>query len=374
MMTLQRQMTFWLIALIFFLAFLWLFRSILLPFIMGMALAYVMDPVADRLERIGMTRLWATISILLLAVILFVLFLVVLIPVLATQVSDFAENLPSYVARLQVLLGGLFDSRLGRLLGAEDVQTSVDSFVQQGAGLVGTLLKSLWAGGQAVLNIVSLFVVTPVVAFYLLYDWDRMIKAADGWLPRDHVETVRTIARQVDTVMAGFIRGQGTVCLLLGTFYAIGLTVVGLNFGLLIGMLAGVISFIPYVGTILGLVVAVGIAVVQFWPDWIWVVAVAGVFAVGQFFEGNILQPKLVGSSIGVHPVWLMFALFAFGLLFGFVGLLMAVPATAAIGVLVRFALGRYLASGVYSGRTGRQARALPMPDQSGDQDGSDKA
>ncbi len=357
-MTLQRQMTFWLIALAVFLGFLWLFRSILLPFVMGMALAYLLDPVADRLERIGMTRLWATVSILLMALILFVVVLVVVIPVLAAQVSEFAERLPSYVTRLQGLAGGLFDTRLGQLLGTEDAQASVENLVKQGAGLVGTLLKSLWAGGQAVLNIVSLFLVTPVVAFYLLNDWDRMVAAADDWLPRDHQATIRSIARDIDSVLARFIRGQGTVCLFLGTFYAIGLTVIGLNFGLLIGMTAGLISFMPYVGSIIGLVIAIGVGVVQFWPDWIWVVAIAGVFGVGQFIEGNFLQPKLLGSSIGVHPVWLMFALFAFGLLFGFVGLLIAVPATAAIGVLVRFGLKRYLDSRLYSGQGGRPAKS----------------
>ena len=184
---------------------------------------------------------------------------------------------------------------------------------------------------------------TPVVAFYMLLDWDRMVAKVDSWVPRDYVDTVRQIATDINASTAGFVRGQGTLCLVLGCMYAIGLTLTGLNFGILIGFFAGLISFIPYVGSLVGLVLAVGVAFVQFWPDWLMVVAVAVVFFIGQFIEGNILQPRLVGKSVGLHPVWLMFALFAFGALFGFVGLLIAVPASAAIAVLVRFAISRYL-------------------------------
>jgi len=216
----------------------------------------------------------------------------------------------------------------------------------------------LWTSSLALVNFLSLFVVTPVVAFYLLLDWDRMIDKIDAWVPRQHLGTVRRLAREVDRSVAGFVRGQGSLCLILGTYYAVGLTLVGLNFGLLIGFFAGMISFIPYVGSALGLVVAIGVALVQFWPDWVWVAATAGVFLTGQFIEGNILQPKLVGASVGLHPVWLMFALFAFGAMFGFVGLLIAVPAAAAVGVLVRFALGKYLESDVYYGRTIEQQPA----------------
>jgi predicted PurR-regulated permease PerM len=192
---------------------------------------------------------------------------------------------------------------------------------------------------MALLDIAALFVVTPVVAFYLLLDWDNMVEKVDGWIPRDHVDTVRELAKQVDATIAGFVRGQGSVCIILGLIYAVGLSLVGLNFGLLIGLFAGLISFIPYVGSMVGLVLAVVVAIVQFWPDFIMIGAVIAVFALGQFFEGNILQPRLVGKSVGLHPVWLMFALFAFGALFGFVGMLIAVPAAASVGVLVRFAI-----------------------------------
>ncbi len=355
-MTARSQATFWLAALAAFIGFLWLFSGILLPFIMGMALAYILDPLADRLERAGMSRLWATITILIFSVIVFTIALLVIIPVLASQTAGFIDRLPASVARLQELAGTLFQSRIARFLGAGDLDTTVQDIVKQAAGWLGTLMASVFAGGRAILNIVSLFVITPVVAFYLLYDWDRMIAGIDDWMPRDHLETARQIARDIDKALAGFIRGQGSVCLVLGLFYAISLTLVGLNLGFLIGSMAGLISFIPYVGSIVGFVISVGVALVQFWPDWILIAVVAGIFAVGQFFEGNILQPRLVGSSVGVHPVWLMFALFAFGSLFGFVGMLVAVPATAAIGVLVRFGIGQYMQSRIYAGRDGGSA------------------
>ena len=189
-----------------------------------------------------------------------------------------------------------------------------------------------------------------MVAFYLLYDWDRIVAIVDSWIPRDNVEEVRDLSRQIDRVIAAFVRGQSLVGLTLGVFYASGLVMLGVNFGFLIGLCAGVISFIPYVGSTLGFIVSVGIALVQFWPDWIWIVATAALFVVGQLLEGYVLQPYFIGNNVGLHPVWLMFALFAFGLLFGFVGLLVAIPAAAAIGVLVRYALTLYLASPIYRG------------------------
>jgi predicted PurR-regulated permease PerM len=244
---------------------------------------------------------------------------------------------------------GRFNSFLGDE--AAFIQENVGTLVKQGASWIGTVLSGVWASGQALLSILSLLVITPVVAFYLLLDWDRMVAKVDNLLPRDHRDAIHGILVDIDTAVAGFVRGQGTLCLVLGLFYGISLTLAGLNFGLLIGLFAGFISFIPYVGSITGLILSVGVALVQFWPDWIPVAIVAGIFFAGQFLEGNILQPKLVGERVGLHPVWVMFALFAFGALFGFTGLLVAVPAAAAIGVVVRFALARYKDSELYNGK-----------------------
>lgn len=351
---LRRQIMFWSIAAVAAVFLLWLFSSILLPFVFGLSLAYFLDPVADWLERRGLSRLMASILILILFILTFTAVILIVVPVIGSQTASFVQRLPEYLDRLQQLAS---QARAGPLAfvfeGNEQMmQQDFGKIVSEGSSFLTSLLGSLWTSSLAVVNFLSLFVVTPVVAFYLLLDWDRMIKKIDDWTPRQHVTTVRRLARDIDRSVAGFIRGQGSLCLILGSFYAVGLSLIGLNFGLLIGLFAGLVSFIPYVGTGLGLVLSVGVALVQFWPDYIWIVATLAIFVVGQFVEGNILQPKLVGASVGLHPVWLMFALFAFGALFGFVGLLIAVPASAAIGVLVRFAIDQYLQSEMYFGRT----------------------
>lgn len=352
---LRRQIVFWMLALAVFGFLLFLFRSILLPFVAGMALAYFLDPVADRLERAGLSRMMATVVILVVFVLIFALALIIIIPLLVTQATDFGAKVPGYISDLQALITSesviVPDWLAGQIAG---IKESFAGLLKEGAGLVGTIFQQIWNSGKALLDIAALFVVTPVVAFYLLLDWDKMVERVDGWIPRDHVATVRELARRIDVTIAGFVRGQGTVCIILGLFYGIALSVAGLNFGLLIGIFAGLISFVPYVGSLVGLVLSIGIALVQFWPDYFMVGVIAVIFFTGQFFEGNILQPKLVGESVGLHPVWLMFALFAFGSLFGFVGTLIAVPTAAALGVLVRFAIERYLDSDLYQGAARR--------------------
>ena len=351
-MTLQRQAGFWLIALLAFVGFLWLLQDILLPFIAGFVLAYFLDPVADRLEKFGLPRIVATLVILSVAIAVVVIAVLVVVPVLADQALKLAQDLPelakALIARFEELTPQSVKDMLARAGGS--TSGSLGDVVGKATGWVATFLQSVWSGGMALVNVVSLLVVTPIVAFYLLADWDHLVAKVDSWVPRDHVEEVRTIARDINTTMAGFIRGQGTVCLLLGLFYAVGLSLAGLKFGLAIGMGAGLLSFIPYVGAIVGGVLAIGVGLVQFWPDYSSVLIIIGIFVAGQFLEGNFLSPKLVGGSIGLHPVWLMFALFSFSYLFGFVGLLLAVPLAAAMGVLVRYGLRRYLASKLFTG------------------------
>ena len=354
-MSLKKQLIFWLAALGVTIAVLIFLRGMLLPFVAGMILAYLLDPIADRLESWGLGRVLASSLILGVALILFSLALLVLIPVLGKQMSAFAENLPTYFKTLETLVVTYGGKWLSPFLNGDlkALSGNMSAITAKGVSWLGSLLQSLWSGGMALVNIVSLLVVTPIVAFYMLVDWDRMVAKVDSWLPRDHAPVIRQIASDIDKAIDGFLRGQGTVCLLLGAFYAIGLSLAGLKFGLLIGLGAGLISFIPYVGSIIGLVVSLGVALFQFWPDWVMISVVLGIFAAGQFLEGNILSPKLVGSSVGLHPVWLMFALFAFGYLFGFTGMLMAVPLAAAFGVVLRFFLRQYLASPVYLGEGG---------------------
>src|SRR6185312_8088070 len=365
----RRQVRFWIVAAVVLALFIYLFSGILLPFVAGMVLAYFLDPVADRLQRLGLSRVMATILILVAFVIVLTLALVILIPILATQLADFIAKLPEYLSQLQGLITSFDPQWIEQRFGVNpnSLREGLNSLLTTGFGFITTVFQSIWSSGVALFSIASLFVVTPVVAFYMLLDWDRMIATVDSWIPRDHVDTVRQLATDINTATAGFVRGQGTLCLVLGIMYAVGLTLTGLKFGVLIGLFAGLISFIPYVGSLVGLVLSVGLAFVQFWPDWLMVVAVACVFFVGQFIEGNILQPRLVGKSVGLHPVWLMFALFAFGALFGFVGLLIAVPAAAAIAVLVRFGISRYLESPLYRGHAEATQAKVTDPAEDGD-------
>lgn len=369
-MRLRNTVLFWTGAALAFGLLLYVFSSILLPFVAGMALAYLLDPVADRLERLGMSRGIATGVILFLFVLIAIVALIVIVPVLGSQLQGLIANMPAYLDAAQRWLSHEAGSRLFKALriSASDIRGSLGSLFSDGSSIVSSVLSSVWNGGQTLISLISLLVVTPVVAFYMLLDWDRMVSAVDDNLPRHHRETIRALAREMNVGVANFVRGQVSVSTLLGVFYAVSLSLAGLSFGLLIGLVAGLISFIPYLGSIVGGGLAIGVALYQFWPDWTWIGVIAGIFAVGQFIEGNILQPKLIGSSVGLHPVWLMFALFAFGTLFGFVGLLIAVPAASSVAVLVRFALRKYRASAFYSPNVGlvsaAGAQALPPPDE----------
>jgi predicted PurR-regulated permease PerM len=347
----QRQLVFWLALFIVLVLLLWLLSEILLPFIAGAAIAYLLTPLTDRMVRLGINRLAAALLIITLVVLAIVIVILLVAPILGGQLASFIDNIPAYVTRLQSLLSDPSRPWLQNILGAGfSADKSLGDLVTQGVGWLTTFLRSLWSGGRALVSLFSLVVVTPVVAFYLIYDWHRMIRSVDEWVPLNQRDTVRRLAREVDGAIAGFVRGQTAVCLILGSFYAVALTLTGLNFGLLIGLISGIITFIPYVGSMTGLILAVGVAVAQFWPAYGSILIVLAIFLVGQFIEGNVLAPKLVGESVGLHPVWLIFALLAFGYLFGFVGLLVAVPLAATIGVLVRFALQHYRESSLYTG------------------------
>ncbi|MBY0612247.1 MAG: AI-2E family transporter [Beijerinckiaceae bacterium] len=347
------QTIFWLVLVSGLAALLFLFKSVALPFIAGLFLAYLLDPLATRLQRLGIGRLGASLFILTVFIVVVSSALVFALPQLASQMTSLLEKLPGYASRLQTLAieqGGPLLEKYGGQSALLDFEKSLGNLVGQLVNYVGSFIASLWSGGQAIIGAFSILIVTPVVTFYLLVDWPDLIHAVDGWVPIKNRNTVRAIAGDINRAIAGFLWGQGVVCLFLATFYGIGLSLAQLNFGLLIGLMTGLLSFIPYVGTLTGLVLAMAVAIAQFWPDSTSIVLVLGIFLAGQFLEGYILSPKLVGESVGLHPVWLMFALFAFGSLFGFVGLLFAVPLAAAAGVLARFALSQYLASSLYRG------------------------
>jgi len=359
-MTIECRTLFWLGTATLLVLTLYVLSDILLPFVLGAAIAYLLDPLADRLERAGLSRLWATIVITAAFLVIVIAAFLFLVPLLMEQLANFAARLPGYVQSARDLLLGYAEEWLGDSFSRTEstIRESLTDIIQRAAGWMGQLLGSVWNGGLAVVNALGLMLVTPVVTFYLLLDWDRMVEHVDQWLPRDHAPTIRAIAREIDEVLSGFVRGQLTVLFLLGCIYVIGLTLIGLNFALLIGVTAGLISFIPFVGPIVGFVVGGIVALVQFGSDWVSILGVLGVFVFGQFIEGNLLSPLIVGDRVRLHPLWLIFALFVFAYFFGFVGMLLAVPAAAAIGVLVRFALRKYLESPLYLGR----AAASPAP------------
>ncbi|SNT19055.1 AI-2E family transporter [Tropicimonas sediminicola] len=360
-LTQRSQVKIWSIVAVVFLALMWLLGDVILPFVLGAAIAYLLDPLADWLEARGLSRATSVSIITLVSVMIFVLSILLVIPTLAQQTTRLFATVPTLFQDLQSFLTERFPTL------AES-----DSTIRQSLSSLGNVISSKGAAFlegvmgsvSSLFSVVMLLVVVPVVAFYLLLDWDNMVARVDELLPRDHAPVIRRLAGEIDRTLAGFIRGQGTVCLLLGIYYCIGLVLVGLDFGIVVGALAGLLTFIPYIGALVGGALAIGLALFQFWGEWTMIAIVAAIFFSGQFLEGNVLTPKLVGSSVGLHPVWLLLALSVFGSLFGFVGMLVAVPVAAAIGVIVRFAIEQYKHGRLYQGVAGRQPDTVDPEDQ----------
>ena len=348
---------FWLGAAAIFLLLLWLLNDILLPFVVGIVVAYFLDPAVLRLQRLGMSRTWATTTVTILALLAAVGASMAILPPLFGQVQGLIVQAPQFALKAIMQVQPLIEpirERLGMpTLSLHDLQAEATQWAGQALTVAGGLASRVARGGVAFINLLALLFLTPVVTFYLLRDWEKLVSAIDRTLPLDHADTIRKLAAQSNQAIAGYMRGQALVCICLGTIYAVGLTLVGLQFGFVIGLIAGAISFIPFVGTFVGAVLSIGMALAQFPPDWGSVVLVAAVFLVGQTLEGNVLSPKLVGDRVGLHPVWIMFALLAGGSLFGFVGVLVAVPTAAVVGVIVRHLVGRYHESAIYRGDTG---------------------
>lgn len=351
-MTTQQRVFSWLGVLALFVVSLALLQDVLFPFVAGFAIAYFLDPVCDRLEEWGLSRTWATIVVTAVFFVLFILALGLLAPLLYSQVVRFIEKVPGYIDAIEQKAAPLVEFIRAYLSTGEGTQ-KVTKFLGENIGGVARFILNVFgniAGGlEITLNLLSLFVITPIVAFYLLRDWDRIVERVDSWLPRHLASTIREQIKLVDETLAGFVRGQFSVCLLLGLFYGVGLSLVGLDFGLIVGLATGLVSFVPYFGMLIGFVIGMGLAIAQFsavTP----IVMVAAVFTVGQIVEGNFLTPKLVGDRVNLHAVWIIFALLAGGALFGFVGILLAIPVAAVIGVLARFTLSRYMQGALYHG------------------------
>lgn len=342
----DHQWRYWAIAAVVFALLLWALGPALLPFVTGAAIAYFLNPLVSRLANAGVPRPLAVSALMLAALGVIVLAVLLVVPAVISQAVQFTEAAPDLFARLQAYLStrfsdfAAFDDALEKSLA-----TLGDTIRERGAALA----EGLWRSVSGLVSVVVFMVITPVVAFYLLLDWPRVVEGADDLLPRQHAPVIRQLMGDIDRSIAGFVRGQVTVCLILAAYYATALGLVGLQFGLAIGVIAGLISFIPYIGAIIGGVLAIGVALWQFWGMPASIGAVVVIFAIGQVLEGNILVPRIVGNSVRLHPVWLLFAVSAFGMLFGFTGMLIAVPLAASIGVLVRFGLAQYRDSTLYA-------------------------
>jgi len=350
----ERQVLFWVSAAALLILTIAILKEILLPFVAGIAIAYFLSPLADRLVALGFNRVVASLLIVVTLAVLVGAALVLIVPVILAQAQDLAAALPGEVTRLREVAETWARERLGPAFGGLDVQIAraSDAIAANWASLVGWAATSIWDRSLAIVNFLALMLVTPLVVFYLLVDWHPMLEKVDGWLPRGHAASIRTLATDMNDAVAAFVRGQGTVCIILGAYYALALTAIGLNYGLLIGLATGLLSFVPFVGWALGFITATTVAVIQFWPELFPILLVVGVYLGAQALDAGFLSPTIVGSKIGLHPVWLIFALFAFSYLFGIVGTLVAVPLAAALGVLIRFALDVYLKSPVYQGST----------------------
>jgi predicted PurR-regulated permease PerM len=369
-MTAERQLRFWIIGLVIVAVALYLLRGVLVPFVAGMAIAYLLDPVCDRIERLGCSRTIATTIVTILFVTIFVSVLLLLVPLIQSQIVDLITRAPQLVEALTARAAPLI-ALIEKHLSIEEVGQLRSMIGGQAGGIlrwIGQALAGVLSSGLALFSILSLVFITPIVTFYLLRDWDRLIGRLDQLLPRHYAGVVRQQARLIDETLAGYARGQATVCLVLATFYGLGLTLVGLEFGAAVGIVTGLLSFVPFVGATTGFVVGIGIALAQF-SEWTSVFLVAGVFAVGQVLEGNFLTPKLVGDRIGLHPVWVIFALLAGGALFGFIGVLLALPVSAIVGVLVRFGTERYRASPLYLGGLAMDDAPKPATAEAGPTD-----
>jgi predicted PurR-regulated permease PerM len=347
--TVQRQTWFWVVGFALFFVALWLLSAILLPFVAGIAIAYFLNPLVNRLERAQVPRGLAAFVVLLLFLLLLVLVIMLVVPILEAQVLDLVANLPKLLEAARHEAEALMRMAQERL-SPEDfakLRDAVGGKLSDMFAVLGNVFRNVVTRGVALANLLSLVFVTPVVSFFLLRDWNRIIARLDDWLPRAQAGTIREQAARIDEILSAYLRGQLSVCIVLGIYYAAALTLMGLNFGAVIGLLVGILAFIPYVGFAVGFVLAMLLALTQF-ADQSHVLYVAGIFGAGMIVESNFLTPRLVGRRVQLHPVWIVFALLSFGTLFGLLGVLIAVPVAAVIGVLARFALSRYLASPLY--------------------------
>jgi predicted PurR-regulated permease PerM len=327
-----------------------LFASVLAPFVAAAGIAYVLDPPTTKLTRLGLSRGLAALLMIVALLASVLLFALLLYPLILQQIGLLLGRIPQYVQLLQIWASHVITD-LQQNFGSDVVNDKLRDLVSGQAGnmlaFLASALTSVTGAGFAIFNVLTLAIVTPVVGFYLLRDWPRLIGMVDSWLPRRYADVIRAQAREVDRILSAWVRGQAMCCIILALYYALALTVAGLDLGLIVGIAAGLLSFIPYVGSITGGVTSLGLAMAQF-PHWRGVIVVGCVLMIGQILEGYVIYPRFLGDRVELPAVWVIFALFAGAAAFGFLGVMLAVPVAATIGVLCRFWLRRYLASPLY--------------------------
>ncbi|MBI2234535.1 MAG: AI-2E family transporter [Micavibrio aeruginosavorus] len=348
-MTLRNHAAFWTASFVVFALALWVLNDVLLPFVAGMAIAYLLGPIVGRMIRAGVPRSLAALLILLIFLVVVGIVLAMILPFVYREAVQLATDLPQYADQVQVHLAPYIEwlqkkLPVGDLSAFEDtLQNNIGKALRFGS----SVMLGVASGGKAVAGFATFIVLTPIVAFFMMEEWVRITTWIDTMIPRHSYTTIRDLLRQIDRKVSGFIRGQLIISLLLGIVYAVALSIAGLKFGFLIGLMAGVLSIVPMVGSAVGLVAAVAVAWFQS-HEWSYVGIIAAIFLVGQFLEGNVITPRIMGQSVGLHPLWILFALLAGGSLFGIVGMFLAVPVAAIIGVLLAFAISRYKASPYY--------------------------
>jgi predicted PurR-regulated permease PerM len=343
------QARFWVIALIVVIAIFWLLKPILLPFVAGLAIAYFLNPVVDALARRGVARWLSALWVLAGFALAIGLLSLLILPLLQDQIGGLINSIPGYIEKARTHLIPWLENWLARF-SPDDVQkmrAAAGQYAGNVANLAGKALQDIVTSGLAVIDILALLIITPVVAFYMMRDWPKLTGAVDSALPRRYYDLIHTQLAEIDRTLSGFVRGQALVCLCLGFFYGIGLTATGMPYSAAIGVTAGILSFIPYVGTTFAWISSISLSLVQF-DDLSRVGYVIAVLVLGHVMEAYILTPRLVGKRVGLHPVWILFALITGARLMGFAGVLIAVPVAAVAGVLIRFAITQYKNSALY--------------------------
>lgn len=328
--------------------------TVLVPFVAGLGIAYFLAPTVDRLERWRLSRNLAALAVLAAFLLAIALIVLMVVPLVEVQVSELGRVAPAAMDQGRHAIQQLLQTAQERLSPADvdKLRGMIGDWLSAVLGWAATVAKDVLGSGVALANLLSLVFITPLVAFYLMRDWHGFVAHIESWIPRKHVATVREEAAKVNQTLAGFIRGQILVGLTLAVWYAVTLSILGTNFAIVIGLLIGILSFIPIIGSAIGFVLAMGLTLVQM-PTWTAAAGVLVIFAIGQGVEANFLSPKLVGDRVNLHPLWVIFALLAFGKLFGFLGVLLALPAAAVVGVLARFGMSRYRQSPFYDSDSG---------------------